>query len=342
MSDNKRPTIHDVARLSGKSLGTISRVINNHPSVSIKARAAVEEAVKKLEYTPNAIAASLRTRSTRLIGMMVTDLSNPLFAAMANTAEDVLQESGYSLIIANTHDNSDKEVKLIELFVKRKLDGLIISLHDEKHPALQKILKKINVPVVLLDRELSIPFNAVMTDHERGMRQAIEYLFSLGHTRIGMVTVSELTSPGRARVQGYVGAHEKAGIEIDNNLVRCGSLDSEFGYQETNSLLALGDPPTALIAGGNQILPGVLRALIRKNLSIPDDISLIGCDDTPLSELSNPAITVINRDIGKVGASAARLLLRLLDGADAKEKSQVILDTELVLRDSCARKNNSV
>jgi len=340
MVDKKKPTIHDVARVSGKSLGTISRVLNEHPSVSIKARAAVEEAIKKLGYTPNAIAASLRTRSTKLIGMMVTDLSNPLFAIMANTAENLLQESGYSLIIANTHDNSDAEVMLIELFIKRKLDGLILSLHDEKNPKLEKILKSISVPVVLLDREMSLPFDAVMTDHEHGMRQAVEYLLGLGHTRIGLVTVSELASPGRGRIQGYAKAYENAGIEFDKNLVRCGSLDADFGYQEAISLLGLSGPPTALIAGGNQILPGILRALTRLEISIPDDISLISCDDTPLSELSKPAITVIDRDISSIGTAAAKLLLRRLEGSDDGGARQVVLDTDLVLRASCGRRDD--
>ena len=339
MSD-KLPTIHDVVRVSGKSMGTVSRVINNHPSVSIKAKAAVDSAIKQLGYTPNAIAASLRTRSTKVIGLIVTDISNPFFATVINSIESTLYVAGYSLIVANAHGNSDIEISLIELFIARKVDGLILSLHEEKNPKLFKILSNINIPVVLLDRDVLLPFDIVMTDHKRGMRKAVDYLFDLGHIKIALITVSELTSPGRARVDGYVYAHKMAGIEVDMNLVRCGRLDADYGLQETISLLKHSDRPTALIAGGNQLLPGVLRALRRMDLSIPDDISLISCDDTQLSELSTPSITVIDRDISKMGITAANFLLSRLAEEKGNEQRHAVLDTSLVLRDSCAPINN--
>ena len=169
------------------------------------------------------------------------------------------------------------------------------------------------------------------------MRQATEYLLRLGHERIGLITANRHISPGRARIEGFEAAYRDAGVKLDPAMIRARSLSAAHGFQETLSLLSRGDRPTAIIAGGNQILVGVLRAVRQMKLTLPDHLSLISCDDTELTELASPPVTVIWRDIGLVGRTAADLLLQRLGAKEPWEPRRIILPTELLVRGSCGK-----
>lgn len=333
----KKPTVIDVAERAGVSVGTVSRVINNSRSVSQKRRDAVESAIAELGFCPNPIARSMRTRTTRTIAFIIPDISNPLFSIIAREAEAVLQNHGYLLNIANTGDNVERELRLINAFVERQCDALIFATNNEFDPRVLGALRACGLPLLALDRDVDLPIDKVMTDHAHGIRLATEYLISLGHTRIAMITASDRVCPGRERIRGYREAMAARGIGVDEELIRAGRFDEEFGAAQLGALLQLRNPPTAVIAGGNQILVGVLQTLQVRGLKIPKDISVISCDDTALTQVFSPPITVVDRDLGKIGRATAQLLLeRLRAKKSMVQPTRTVLPTDLRIRESCA------
>lgn len=312
-------------------------MINNSSSVSLKRRKAVFNAIAELGFCPNPIARSMRTRTTRTIGFIIPDISNPLFSVIAREAEAVLQDDGYLLNIANTGDNVDREVKLIKAFVERQCDALIVATNNEFDVRVLDSLRASKLPLVALDRDVNLKVDRVMTDHAHGISLATEYLLDMGHERIGLITGSERVCPGRERIRGYREAYLAHGLDIDEGLIRAGRFDEDFGALQLGLLLELARPPTAVIAGGNQILVGVLQALQVYGLEIPNDISVISCDDTALTQVFSPPITVVDRDVAKIGRTTAQILLERLRHKPASyEPTRSVLPTDLRIRKSCA------
>jgi LacI family transcriptional regulator len=336
VSERKQPTVIDVATRAGVAVGTVSRVINHSEAVSQGTREAVWRAIADLGYRPNSIARSMRTRTTRTIGFVIPDISNPLFATIARNAELVLQNEGFLLNIASSDDNVEREVRLISVFAERQCDGLILVTNRESDPRILEALRSSRLPLLVLDRELELDVDRVMSDHALGVLLAVEYLLELGHRRIALINVSERIAPGRARARGFREAFLQRGLRVDEELIRTGRFDQGFGVSQTDLLLDLARPPSAIVAGGNQILVGVLQALQARKVRVPSDISLIGCDDTPVTQVFWPPITIIDRDVARIGRTAAQMMLeRLQDSSATGEPSTVLLPTELRVRGSC-------
>ncbi len=335
-STDKRATIRDVAKAAGVSIGTVSRVLNGK-SVSNRVLESVNSAIKNLSYTPNAAAQSMRTNSTRAIGLVVNDISNPLFSGIAKGLDEVLSRNKYSLLIANTDNDPQREQVIINSLTQRRVDGLVIAVSNELNDNIKSILQKVEFPIVLLDRELDIQADSVCDDHANGMKKALQYLFDLGHEDIALITGDDSVRPSRERAMGYRDAFRKLGKPLNKNWIRQGQMNSLYGYEEAVRLLEAGKRPTAIIAGGNLILSGVLRAIRQFDLSIPEDLSLISCDEVDLAALMNPPITVIIRDIQLIGQLAADQILRRIDDGSDSAPSRQSIPTELVVRESCTR-----
>lgn len=335
-SPAKRVTVHDVARAAGVAIATVSRVVNGVPTVAEEVRARVLVAIDELGWTPSVAAQSMRGISARMIGFIFSDIRNPLYAAMVKGAEDVLSEHGYILMVASSNGSAEREIALLDLLKRRSADALIFSVEDESNSEVLRTLKASGLPVVLLERELQAPVNAVGADHLDGARRAAEYLLSLGHRRIAMISGGKGNRVARDRLRGLELAHERAGVSIDPQLLKLDSFDKDYAFRETQMLLNLNEPPTAIIALGMHLLAGVLPAIRMKGLSIPNDISLIASNDSELAQLATPAITVIRYDASTLGREAARLLLRQLNGEQQPDGTRIQIPTELVLRESCA------
>lgn len=332
----KRINIRDVAARAGVSVGTVSRVINRKP-VSDQTLATVSAAMREIGFTPSAVARSMRTRSTLAIGLVVNDISNMLFATIAKAAEKTLQEQSYSLLIANTDNDPIRERLIIESLKQRRIDGLIIAVSDETEKETQSLLRSVDFPITLLDRQMEGPFDSVCDDHAPGMRKAIRYLFDLGHRDIGLITGGDNVRPGRERARGFREAFLDHGWTVPERWLHQGSLDALYGYTQALEILSGSSRPTALVAGGNQIFAGMLRAIRQIGLVIPRDLSVISCDDVDLTILTDPPVTVITRNLNEVGRVAAELLLRRIRGNEAGERYCHVLPTELILRESCDR-----
>ncbi|MGP1614164.1 MAG: LacI family DNA-binding transcriptional regulator [Pollutimonas bauzanensis] len=332
----KRVTVHDVARVAGVAIGTVSRVVNGAPSVTEEVRSRVLNAISELGWTPNVAAQGMRGVSARMIGFIFSDIRNPLYSAMVKGAEDALTEHGYMLVVASSNSSPEREVALVELFTRRRADGLLFTVEEESDADMLQAIRDARFPVVLIERELALPIDTVGADHFNGTRQAAEYLLSLGHRRIALISGGKTNRVGRDRLGGFLQAHQRAGVPVDRDLLRLDSFASEYGFRETQVLLGRERRPTAIISSGMHLLSGVLEAVRMKGLDIPGDISLITSNDTELARLATPAVSVIRYDPYALGREAALQLLRRIARETPQDPIRIEIPTEFVLRQSCS------
>lgn len=332
----RRPTIREVAKAAGVSVGTASRGLNRSGRVSEAAIAAVTEAAARLGYEPDPIAQSMRRRETSVVGILVSDFANPLYANIITAAESRLQRAGYALLLANTHNDKRREKHLIELFRRRRVDGLIIGPCEREDPELIERLGQDELPLVALDRDLGLRGSGLQVDHFHGAMQATRYLLNLGHTRIALLTPGATLRPGRERIEGFKAAFAERGIKPDHALIRSERSSMEFAFSEALGLLSLDEPPTAFVCLGTRILAGVLQGLQHTGRSVPEDASVISIGDTDLSRLFSPAITSLTWDLQAVGEAVAELLLKRISDRAMPHPERIVVTTQLILRESCS------
>jgi len=330
----KGVTIREVAKAAGVSLGTASRALNRAGRVSEAAIVAVGEAARRLGYEPDSVAQSMRTRSTGVVGLLVSDFSNPLYARIIAAVETRLQGAGYALLLANTGNDAKREKTLIDLFRRRRVDGLLLCPSSSESPQLVASLAAERA-VVAIDRDFGAEGTGVQVDHYLGALQATRYLLNLGHTRIALMTPGKLLRPGRERIAGFEDAHLERGLQPIAKLIRAERSSMDFAFSEALSLLSLPEPPTAFMCLGTRILAGALQGLRHSGRSIPDEVSVIGVGDTDLSRLFTPAITTLTWDLEAVGTAAAELLMKRLERGHEAEPERILITTEMILRESC-------
>jgi LacI family transcriptional regulator len=336
----KIATAHDVAALAGVSAGTVSRVALGSPSVAPETRGRVLAAMETLRYQPNAAAQAIRTNKTHTIGFLIPDISNKVFATVMLGVESILGPAGYMLMAVSSNRSPERECTFLDAVRQRRMDGLIVSLSDETAAAPIERLNQLGIPAVVLDRDIAVDADSVFSEHLRPMETVVEHLLDHGHRRIGLIAASDRIRPGRERVRAYRAAHAKAGLAVDEALIRSRIQSEAYGRQEAHDLLSGANPPTALIAAGSDIFPGALRAIRSLGLAIPADISFIGADDQQLAELASPQITTIDRDMGEVGRAAARLLLDRLTGFTGPPRRLLLPSMVLLGRSVAASKNS--
>jgi LacI family transcriptional regulator len=326
-----RTTVRDVAREAGVAISSVSRVLSGHPNVREELRQRVLEAADRLGYRTNLIARSFRTDTTRSIGFIVGDISNPLMAEIALGAERVLAANGYATLLTNSEGDPNLDAHNVGIFEQRRVDGVLLSLASERHARTLAALRALDVPRVVIDRRLppDLAASAVWSDHAVGVRAAVDDLVSCGHHRIALV-VGNPMRPSRERQRAFekaAAAHDLG----DGAVVVGGSMTIAHGEAAADDLLTAHDPPTAIILGGNQLLVGALRSMRRHRISVGTDVSLVTCDDLPLAELHDPPIAVVTRDLGALGRTAAELLVERLGGGAART---ITLPTDYVHRPS--------
>lgn len=331
---DSKPTIRDVAVLANVSLGTASRVLNKYASVKPAIREKVLQAIDQLGYTPDAIAQSMRVGSTHTIGCILRDLTIPLLTAFIRAAHDTLDSAGFSLLISNTEGREERERILLANMARRRIDGVIIGPYSPIVGEFREFLSGLKVPVVMLDRNEASGLDAVMIDHRDGTFRAAKHLLDLGHRRIALITGDQRLYPAAERLRGFNEAYSERGFTSDADLISTTSFLPDPAFEIVTELVQRPDPPTAIIAGGMDMLSGVLRALRARNLHIPGDISVIGAGDSELAELHSPPIAMIDWDYANVGRIAANLLLDRIRGDGPAEARHVIVPTRFIVRSS--------
>lgn len=295
----------------------------------------VLSASEALGYRPDVAARSMRTGTTGAVGFVVSDISNPLLASIAKAADLALSPRGYALMIANSANDPEHEAELISAFRQRRLDGLIIATADEGAPGLGDRVAAFQASV-LLDREVpGSRADAVLSDHGAGLGEAIRHLAGLGHRRIALIAGTPAQRGSRVRIETYEAELERLRIPRDPQLCRPGEMTVEDGYRAVGEILALADPPTAIIAGNNQLFAGLFAAIRDLGLRIPDDLSVVACEETELTALHNPPLDVVRRELDDLGRTAAELLLARI-AMPTRRRRQVVLPTAFQARGSSA------
>jgi LacI family transcriptional regulator len=329
----RRASMREVADRAGVAMSSVSRVLAGHPDVSPAMTEKVARAVEELDYRPDILAQSLRRRETLSVGFVVGDISNPLVAEIVTGAESALHANGYSMLLTNSLGDPLLEAAHIALLSRRRVDGLVISVLDEAYSESLGKLRELDIPVVVLDRNLpaEIPVSRVLSDHRSGMKAAGLHLLALGHRRMGLIAGGAVR-PALERRGGLEDAFAECGLPA-TYIADEGVFSVEHGAAAMRRLLDLPEPPTAVIAGGNQFMLGALRVVRERGLRLGQDLSFVGCDDVAITDLFQPAVAVVRRDNYAMGRTAAELLLaRLRDDAPP---SDVVLPTEFVARPSC-------
>ena len=329
-------TIRDVARHAGVSTMTVSRVINRSGYTSAATRASVERAIAELGYVPNAVARHLRSKVTKTIALVLSDITNPFFTTIARGVEDVAGPRGFGVMFCNTDEDPGEEMDYLQMLTQRQVDGvLLVPAGSATEPL--RLLRSRNVPVVVLDRRVrSRQVDQVRTDSVADSRLLVSHLTGLGHRRIAMLSGKRTISTATDRVAGYELALRDAGIPVDPRLVRYGGYGVARGYQMATEVMALDPAPTALFAANNFIAFGAIRRMRELRLQVPDDISLVSFDDLPDDWLIDPFLTVVDQPAYEMGRRAAELLLQRVDGAPPHDAQSIVLPGELMVRRSTA------
>jgi LacI family transcriptional regulator len=330
VSDDRRPTMHDVADLAGVSLKTVSRVFNHEPNVRPAVRARVESAAISLGFRRNIIAKNLRTGSaTSSVGLVIADLLNPFYGAIATAVEAVANRHSATMILGSSAEDVIREQRIVTDLLEGHVDGLIVVPTGGDHSYLEP-QRRLGVHVVFVDRPASgIEADAVVLDNVGGARSATLHLLNLGHRRIGFVGDSEILATAQERLAGYRLALDEAGVEFDPALVRFGAPRTELAEIVARQLLASDDPPTAIFAENNRSCIGVIRALS----AIGRPVGVVGFDDFELADLLASPVTVVGYDPGELGRAGAELLFARM-GGDLRPPQRIVIPTRLVVRGS--------
>jgi len=330
------PTIKDVAKHVGVSTATVSHVINKTRFVSDEIKERVLQAIRDLNYQPNAIARSLVKRKTHTIGIIISDILNPFYTAIVRGIEDVTYKSGYSVMLCNTDENVEKEILYIQVLMEKRIDGLVLStaFQDGVHPLLSQLK---GIPLVSIVRKMK-GFNpdAVFGDNVGGAYQAIEHFIHLGHRRIGIISGPLGLSSGAERLEGYKKALESHRIPIQEDWIKTGDFKKESGYFLTKKLLEEKVPPTALLVVNNQMTIGALNALKELGIRVPEDLSLISFDDMEWCSFINPPLTTVEQSPYLMGKTAGEMLLQKINHKRSQPK-KVVIPSHLIIRNSTAR-----
>ena len=315
---------------------TVSRVINDSGYVSPEARARVQGAIAELGYMPNVLARQLRSKRTKTIALVLTDIANPFFTTIARGVEDAARDQGYAVMFCNTDESETEEMEYVRVLIQRQVDGVLLVPATDSSASLQ-LLKKHGLPVVVLDRRLSAGgVDEVRTDSEAGAYVVVRHLLDLGHRRIAVLTGPETVSTAVDRVAGYRRAMAEEGLRPDDGLVVFGGYNEASGYEMTRLILAAEPRPTAIFAANNFIAFGAIGALRDAGLRAPEDMSIAVFDDLPPGWVFDPFLTVVSQPAYEIGKQAAELMLERLAGKAPVEPRTIVLPSELIIRRSTA------
>jgi LacI family transcriptional regulator len=330
-------TIKDVAREAGLAISTVSAVINRSAPVSGDAIERVQDAIRRTGYVPHGGARSLRSGRSNLIGLVLPNIANPHFAAVAREVENICLAKGLTTVVFSTGQDALRESRVLTMMRLQRVAGLIVipTRSDAQHGA--ALVDQIHVPTVLLDMQVEgLPFDVVKTDNVEAGRLATEHLIGLGHRRIGMVVGIPGLATSDDRHAGYLAAHRQAGIPVDAQLVVPGMFDQAASHDAVESLLNLLDPPTAVVTVSNMALMGALFALRERKTVVPQDLSIVGIDDLEFSAILNPRPTVVVTPILDMARRAIEMLLHeIATGAKPAGKWEV-WRPRLLVRESSA------
>lgn len=333
-----RATLKDVAERCGVHLSTVSRVLNKKPGYAVSEEVAenVRRVAKEMGYKTNPFAYSLRLNRSFTIGVLIPDLSNPMFPPIIRGIEHRLARSGYVAIFGDSDDRAGEERRIVERLKARQTDGLILATAHRADDLIKECLEE-GLPVVLINRSVENGGVASVTnDDVAGVRKAVRHLCELGHRRIAHVAGPQEISTGYQRYLGFLAAMKAEGLAVDEDLVAfCERFSEEEGRLALAGILANKKPFTAVVAANDLLALGCYDAIEAAGLSCPQDISVTGYNDMPFADKFKPALTTIHIPLYDMGELAAEAMLDMID-ADNEEPRKIVVPPELIVRGSTA------
>ncbi|MEF3306198.1 LacI family DNA-binding transcriptional regulator [Paenibacillus sp. GYB003] len=328
-------TIYDIAKRANVSAMTVSRVINDSGRISPKTREKVKRIMEELNYVPNSTARSLVKQETKMLSLLITDITNPFFTTLARGAEDAAMALGYKLLFGNSDEKLSKEREYVDMVMSTRVDGLLFAPASDESAEHLSMLNMHRIPFVLVDRDVpGAEADVVLGENRPGADRLTDYLIGLGHRRIALVNGLRTVSTARERHAGYRDALNRHRIPFDESLV------VEYGYNRFDDpdklerLLRLDDPPTAIFAANNVLAVSVIAFLRDKGIGVPDRISVVCFEDVGLASKLDPFLTVAVQPAYDFGYTGVRLLVEKIRRKEAAERQIVRLPSEMIVRKS--------
>jgi len=325
--------IKDVADAAGVSTATVSRVLADKPHVRPEVKKRVLEVVQKLNYRPNRVAQNLRSNTSKIIALVISDIENPFFQRVSRAVEDAAYELGYSVMLCNTDENPDKEKTSLNLLRDENVAGVILS---PTRQAIERFSEStpFNIPMVVIDRHVSNwAVDNVLIDNVNSAYAITSHLLEHGYHRIGGIFGIGSTT-GQERREGFIRALKDHDIKSNTELIKYTNPREENGFSTASNLLDMEERPQAILTSNSMLAAGVLLAIRERKLRIPNDIALASFDDTTWAQLLEPALTVIKQPTYEIGRTAAELLIKRIQ-EPTRSNREVVLKTKLIIRQSC-------
>jgi len=335
----KKTTIKDIAKAADVSATAVSMAMNNKPGVSQKTRRKIQKIAEKLQYSPNFIARSLISNRSYTIGFILNSITDPFFPELAKGIEEYANKQGYNLLLCNTKRDLQTEKKSIDMLRSKGVDGIILATVLKDDPNIVPLIED-EFPFVLINRhsmnpDLKNKTSYVVLDNFRGGYMGMEHLYRLGHDRIAVITGNVNTSTAILRTEGSIKALSDYGAKMDRELIVEGRFQRQIAYEAAIKLIAMEAPPTAYFAQDDYMAIGIREALFEKGLRIPEDVALMGFDDTEIASFAGIDLTTISQNKYEMGAMGAKILIEKIEKNSTGVVSQLILESGLIIRKSC-------
>jgi DNA-binding LacI/PurR family transcriptional regulator len=330
-------TLAEIAQLAGVSVSTVSRALtnSNHP-LKEETRRRIVNLAEEMGYNPNLVARSLQSNRTHTVGVIVDRMRSPFAAATVQGIQDGLRQAGYSISIINSNRDQDLVIEAIQTFHSRRVDGIVI-LNSWLHTFNDPFLSLQDRPFVFVNRLFSSAIhNCVAPGDRYGAQLAVKHLVDLGHRRIAYINGLETWLEAQNRLAGFRDVLTEHGLVVDDTLIRPGDWGVDSGFQATQELLALDQPPTAVFAANDLMALGAIYAVQEAGLRVPDNVAVVGYDDRDFAAWMRPTLTTIRMPSYEMGQAAARLLLEQIAGEELEDATQI--PGELIIRQSCGAK----
>lgn len=332
-----KATIYDVAREAGVSIAAVSQVMNGKGKISEERRGEIIKIMERLNYQPSVIASALTGKKTYTLGLLVPDISNPFFAEIARAVEDQGHHMGYSLVICSSDNKDERVERYLNLLQQKSVDAMIIGTGMDNKDMLTPLMERA-IPIAMIAREMpDIDVHTVVVDDFVGGALSATHLLDLGHRRMAILAEHSKVSSSRERVRGFKSKLEEAGVHLPENSVRNCHYVVADGKREALELLDQSNPdrPTALFCCNDLLAIGALQAAKQLGLRVPEDLSVIGFDNTILASVTDPPLTTVAQPIEPMGKMVVDLLIQELK-KESKAKQRVVMRPELIVRQSTA------
>jgi LacI family transcriptional regulator len=340
MQTEKATTIRDVAKAAELSVTSVSRYLNGGIVLPRTSASRIERAVQELNYQPNRLARNLSLGKSKMVGLIIPDISNPFFATLACAVEEIAFNAGYGVLLCNTQNDRNRELSYLQLLSGRQLDGTVFLTSHADDPELAKILKG-SRNVVLIDEDVpGVSAPRIFSENRKGGYLATRHLLDYGHTQIAFIGGPKNLLSTQERFTGFTSALEERRLKPMPKLMRFGPYTSDFGRKAAKAFLSSSTRPTAIFASSDYVALGVLSAAHELDLKIPEALSLIGFDDMPLAELLQPPLTTVRQSARELGTQGTKILLKVMAG-ERIESMETRLPVRLIRRGSVRKLRNS-